>query len=114
MTLNDEVAKQTINDIGANLPGIMTESSYSIEGNKLIITKGKEGVIIDTEKLLEQVKENLNNIEQNQNILEIPVNTQTPQEINIEKILKKYIKIKRCILYKKSVYSLSRSEGSRF
>ena len=106
MTLNDEVAKQTINDIGANLPGIMTESSYSIEGNKLIITKGKEGVIIDTEKLLEQVKENLNNIEQNQNILEIPVNTQTPQEINIDKIHEEIYKEAKDAYYTKNPFTV--------
>ena len=50
MTLNEEVAKQNIEDIGVNLPGVVVESSYSVEDDELIITKGKAGVKIDTEK----------------------------------------------------------------
>ena len=59
MTLNEEVTKQTINDMGQNLPGIMLESSYTIEGNKLIITKGKDGIVIDTDTLLNKVKKQI-------------------------------------------------------
>ena len=43
MSLNEEVAKQTIEDINVNLPGVIIESSYSIEDDELIITKGKAG-----------------------------------------------------------------------
>ena len=86
MTMNEEIAKQTINDIGANLPGIMIESSYSIEEDELIITRGKEGVVINTETLLTEVKEMINDIHETENVIEIPVETKTPQEIDIDKI----------------------------
>ena len=62
MTLNEEVAKQNIEDIGVNLPGVVVESSYSVEDDELIITKGKAGVKIDTEKLLNEIKERLNDV----------------------------------------------------
>lgn len=86
MTMNEETTKQTINDIGANLPGIMMESSYSIEDDELIITRGKEGVVISTDTLLSEVKEMLNDIHETENMIEIPVETKTPQEIDIDKI----------------------------
>ena len=86
MTMNEETTKQTINDIGANLPGIMIESSYSIEDDELIITRGKEGIVISTDTLLNQVKDMLNDIHETENVIEIPVETKTPQEIDIDKI----------------------------
>ena len=86
MTMNEETTKQTINDIGANLPGIMMESSYSIEEDELIIIRGKEGVVISTDTLLSEVKEMLNDIHETENVIEIPVETKAPQEIDIDKI----------------------------
>ena len=86
MTLNEDVAKQSIKDIGVNLPGVIIESSYSREEDKLIVTKGKEGVSIDVEVLLNKVKENLNNINSNEDDIEIPVINKKPEEINIDKI----------------------------
>ena len=44
MSLNEEVAKQSLEDIGVNLPGIIIESTYSVEDDELLITKGKEGI----------------------------------------------------------------------
>lgn len=86
MTLNEDVTKQNIQDISVNLPGVVIESSYSVEDDELIITKGKAGVIVDTDKLYEEVKESLNNINANDEIIEIPVSQKEPEEIDIQKI----------------------------
>lgn len=86
MWFNEEVAKQTIEDIGVNLPGILLESSYAVEGNELIITKGKAGVVIHTEELLKKVKDNLNTINDKEEVLEIPVEQKEPAPIDIDKI----------------------------
>jgi len=86
MTLNEDVTKQTIEDIGVNLPGVIIESSYAIEEDELIITKGKAGIIINTEKLLEKVKEKLNDLNSTEDYIEIPVNQKEPDPIDIDKI----------------------------
>lgn len=86
MTLNEEVTKQTIEDIGVSLPGIIIESSYAIEEDELIITKGKAGIAIDTEGLLNKVKDNLKNIDSKENYIEIPVQEKEPEPIDIDKI----------------------------
>lgn len=86
MTINEEVAKQTIEDIGTNIPGAVTEPDYYIEEDKLIITKGKEGLKVDTECLIQKIKENLEKINLNEEYIEIPVTNKTPEKIDIQKI----------------------------
>ena len=86
MTLNEDATKQMIEDIGVNLPGIVIESSYAIEGEELIITKGKAGILIDTDNLLNQVKERLKQIDINEDYIEIPVVNKEPEPIDIDKI----------------------------
>ncbi len=86
MTLNEDVAKQTIEDIGVGLPGVIIESSYAIEEDELIITKGKAGIVIDTEGLLNKVKDNLKDINSSEDYIPIPVQEKEPEPIDIDKI----------------------------
>ncbi len=86
MVLNEEVTRQTIEDIGVNLPGVIIESSYAVEENELIITKGKSGIVIQTEELLEKVKQQLKEINYKEEDIEIPVIEKEPEPINIDKI----------------------------
>ena len=106
MTLNEEIAKQTIQDIGVNLPGLIIESSYSVEEDELIITKGKAGVVINTEKLLIQIKERLNNISSNNTTIEIPVNQKSPEPINIDKIYQEVKKEVQDAYYTKNPFTI--------
>ena len=106
MTLNEDVTKQNIQDISANLPGVVIESSYSVEDDELIITKGKAGVIVDTDKLYEEVKENLNNINANDEIIEIPVSQKEPEEIDIQKIHDEIYKEAQDAYYTKNPFTV--------
>lgn len=106
VTINEELAKKTIEDIGVNIPGAMIEADYSIDGEKLIITKGKEGLKIDTEKLLEKIKNNLKNATITQSAIEIPVANQKPDEINIEKIHEEIYKEVQDAYYTKEPFAI--------
>ena len=106
MSLNEDVTKQTINDIGANLPGILEESSYSIEDDQLIITRGKEGVVVNTDSLLAEVKDMLNDIHETENVIQIPVETKTPQEIDIDKIHSEIYKEAQDAYYTKDPFTV--------
>lgn len=86
MTINEEEAKKTIESISSNIPGAVVESDYYIEDNKLVITKGQEGLQIDTDKLIKKIKDQLKNINSEQEYIEIPVINKTPEKIDIEKI----------------------------
>ncbi len=106
MILNEEVTKQTIEDFGINLPGGLIESSYAIEENELIITKGKAGVVIDTNKLLEQTKENLNDINTKEECLSIPVIQKEPEPIDIDKIHEEVYKEAKDAYYTKNPFTI--------
>ncbi|MBO6243214.1 MAG: VanW family protein [Clostridia bacterium] len=106
MNLNEEVTKQSIDDIGVKLPGIVEESSYSVEGDELIITKGKEGILIDGEGLLQKVKNYLNNSESKEEIIEIPVITKKPEEIDIDKIHNEIYKEVKDAYYTKEPFAV--------
>ena len=86
MTLNEEVTRQTIDDMNINLPDVVIESSYSVEDDELIITKGKAGIKIDAESLLSQVKERLNSPNTSNEVIDIPVINKEPDPIDIDKI----------------------------
>ena len=106
MTLNEEVTKQSIQDIGVNLPGIVIESSYYIEDDILTITRGKEGIAIDEESLLNKVKENLNDIHIQENDITIPVVHKIPEEINIDKIHEEVYKEVQDAYYTKDPFTI--------
>ena len=86
MTLNEEKTKESIEEIGLNLPGAVVESNYSVEEDELIITKGKSGIKIDTENLLQKIKEDLEKINSKEEIIEIPTYQREPEKIDIDKI----------------------------
>lgn len=106
MTINEQTAKQKIDDIGTNLPGAVEESDYYIKDDNLIITKGKSGIKIKTEELLDKIKERLNNINKDENYIEIPVETKTPDQIDIDKIHEDIYKEVKDAYYTKDPFTI--------
>lgn len=86
VTINETETKTIIEGISSNIPGAMIESDYYIEDNKLIITSGNKGLKINTESLIEKLKNQLKDLNSNQEKIEIPVITQEPEKIDINKI----------------------------
>lgn len=106
MNLNEEIIKQTIDDIGVKLPGVVIDSSYSREGDKLIITKGQKGIYIDSQVLIDKVKDNLNNINIIEDDIEIPVVNKEPQNIDIQKIHDEIYKETKDAYYTKNPFTV--------
>ena len=106
MTLNEEATKQMIEDMGVSLPGVVIESSYAVEDDELVVTKGKSGVKIDTDKLLEKVKDKLNNINSNDDYLEIPVVNKEPEIIDLDKIHNEICKEAQDAYYTKEPFAV--------
>lgn len=87
MEFDKETTRQSIQDMGVDLPGVVEESSYYVEENQLIISKGKKGVVIDTDGLLSRVENTLKDVNTyNTTALEIPVTEKEPEPIDIQKI----------------------------
>ena len=104
--INEEETEKLIKDIGANLPGALVETSYYIEDSNLIITKGKEGLVVNSEKLLELIYEKLNNKNINQEYIEIPVEVRKPEEINLQKIHDEIYKEPQNAYYNKEPFEI--------
>lgn len=84
--LDEETLNNKINDIASKIPDGVKQSNYYIEDENLIIVKGTEGSTIKQEELKNTIKQELKQINRKYNILQIPVQTVQPDDIDIEKI----------------------------
>lgn len=84
MNYSNDLLTKKINDIMAKLPNAVKEVTYSIEDNKLLVSKGTEGLSIKVKEFTENI---LSSIEKsNTKTILIPVENKKPDEINIDKI----------------------------
>ena len=86
LQINDESWNKLIEDINGNLPNGIEQSSYYIESNNLIITKGKQGVVSNSEELKKLVISKVESFKKDNQYIEIPVEEKTPDGINIDMI----------------------------
>lgn len=110
-TLNQELLTKFLNNISTELPGAIIESSHYIDGNKLIITKGTPGNVVNIESTTNNIKSQLTNLSYINNPITIEVKTQTPKEINVEEIYKDIHKEPKDAYYTKDPYSIFPSEN---
>ena len=102
---------KNLEEISANLPDKVTESSYYIEGSDLIITSGKDGNVVDTDATVNAIKNSLLNFSAIDKPIEIIVKSQAPQEINIEKIHEEIYKEPVDAYYTKEPFTVYPSEN---
>ena len=111
LNINEEQLSKTLDEISAQLPDKVVESSYYQEGNNLIITTGKEGNVVDKEKTIEQIKTALSDFSIINNPIEITVKTQNPEPINIEKIHEEIYKEPVDAYYTQNPFTIYPSEN---
>ena len=84
---NEEELKNILTEIGAEIPGRVQDYTYSIEENELIITRGKDGIELDVDKMENDISEGIKDISKAFNKeLNITVKEVKAGEIDIEKI----------------------------
>ena len=86
VSIDDEMISQIAQNINNSITGTVTQPSYYIEGEKLIITSGKEGLKVDEQQLLEDIYNVLKQDSETGGTLTIPINVVQPDGIDIEKI----------------------------
>lgn len=84
--LNEERLLEIINDTSLKLPGTVVQSSYYIDGEELIITKGKSGERIKTDELKAEIYNNIEDLSIGDTEIEIPTEIVEPDSIDLEKI----------------------------
>ena len=86
VTLNTDQAIAILNDISTKLPDTVVQSSYYVEGNKLIITRGKTGNIVDSTPSIENIKNKIQDLSYASSKIELATVSKDPEAIDIEKI----------------------------
>lgn len=86
ISYNEELIDKKIEEMSASLPGAVEEYAYYIEGEELIITKGKPGIAIKTEDLKNQIKNIIYKVGKNEEIINVPIIQKEPDPIDMTKI----------------------------
>ena len=85
-SFDENSINNAIEDVESKLPNVVVENDYYIDGDKLVITKGKDGVVINKDELKQKIIEEIKDFSDENYTIEIPVTETTPGEIDIEKI----------------------------
>lgn len=83
---DEGVINKKIDSIMAMLPGAVQEYSYYIEDEKLIITRGQDGIAINSDELKKLINDQICSLENNTSIINIPIINKKADEIDLEKI----------------------------
>ena len=86
LSINTEQLNTTLSDISTQLPDAVKQSDFYIDGNNLIVTAGKSGVVIDNNKMIEEINSNLFNLSYKNTAIDIVTINKEPDELNIEDI----------------------------
>lgn len=106
MSINEENLSKIIDGINSEIPEAMEEVNYYIEENKLIITKGKEGIRVNKDELKERIQNTLNSTLNTQYYVKIPVENKKPSDIDIDKIYEEVHKEVKDAYYTKDPFTL--------
>lgn len=86
LNYSNESLDKKIDDVSSKLPGALVDNSYYIDGEELIIVKGKEGLQIQKNTLKDQIINSIKNVNSNYNIITIPTENVKPDSIDLNEI----------------------------
>ncbi len=110
-TLNEESLSKILTNISAELPDAIVESSYYIDGNTLIITKGSSGSVINIGSTTNSIKSKLTDLSYINETIPIDVVTQDPKKVDVDQIYNEVHKDPKDAYYTKDPYTIYPSEN---
>ena len=90
---DEDLLNSLIDSINAQLPDRVVNPGYSIDGTSLIITSGKDGILISSSDLKDEILSFLNDISSKNETINIPVNNVGAEPINLDAIYKDIFKL---------------------
>ena len=103
--------KKDLEDISTKLPDKVIESGCYIDGNKLVITKGKTGKVIKVDESAKYIKQAINNLQLENNSLELITEDSTPNEIDLDAVYNEIHKEPVNAYYSQNPYVVHPSEN---
>ena len=101
---DEDLLNSLIDSINAQLPDRVVNSGYSIDGTNLIITSGKDGILISSSDLKDEILSFLNDISSKNETINIPVNNVGAEPINLDAIYKDIFKLPVDVSYTTNPY----------
>lgn len=89
---DEELLSSIINEINGQLPDRTINPDYYIDGNNLIITSGKDGIMIDNNAFKQKILFLISNLNKEDFVIDIPVVKTKANNINIDAIYKEVYK----------------------
>ncbi len=83
---SEDTLNSLMNEMETNFPDRLIESSYYIENNNLVLSKGKDGVVIDRNALKSELVYLVNNLYYTIDTIVIPVEQKIASPLDISKI----------------------------
>ncbi len=109
-TFDEDALRKQLEDISSKLPDRLIESSYYIENEQLILTKGRTGSVIDVDKTLASIKQKIKDLNLKNNI-EIITSKHSPEPLDIDKIHSELYVEAKDASFTQDPYSVSPSEN---
>lgn len=109
-SLDDKALENALNKISKELPNKVVESSYYVEGSSLIITKGKDGDIVNTAQTIRDIKAKLQDYSFLRDSVEISLSKGSPEAVNLDEVYKEVHKEAKDAYFTKNPYAVYPSE----
>lgn len=90
---DEDLLNSLIDSINAQLPDRVVNPGYSIDETNLVITSGKDGILISSSDLKDEILSFLNDISSKNETINIPVNNVGAEPINLDAIYKDIFKL---------------------
>lgn len=90
---DEDLLNSLMDSINAQLPDRVVNPGYSIDGTNLVITSGKDGILISSSDLKDEILSFLNDISSKNETINIPINNVGAEPINLDAIYKDIFKL---------------------
>lgn len=102
---SEDILDSLISEMETNFSDKFIESTYYIENNHLVLSKGKEGVVIDKDKLKANIMFVINNLNNSIDTIDIPTKSKTPNALDINQIYQEVYRAPKDAYYTKDPYA---------
>ncbi len=111
LKLDTDQLSKNLDEMSAQLPDKVTDSSYYIDENNLIVTPGKTGNVVDVETSIQNIKDAILSLSDLDQPIELAVKTQEPEKIDIEKVHTEIYKEPKDAYYTQDPFTVYPSEN---
>lgn len=105
-SVDEEALKKMLDNFSKELPEAVVESSYYIDGLTLIITKGTDGYVVDSDKTATSIKSKIKDYSFASQPIQLSLNKQAPKPVDVDKIYSEVHKAPQDAYYTTKPYAV--------